>query len=362
MTALRVLIIAGSAGLRGALSEIVAQDPALEVMGTAVNPFAGARRIEDEIPDAIILDLDTPGMDGLTFLRKLMAQHPLPVVMISRRSEEEGPAAAEIRAAGATDVIVLPKVGVRSHILAAAGAIREKIKSAVKSHRRRPAPSPSQSVAPKLTADEILPPPNRRVKIGLTEPVICVGASTGGTESLRVLLEMLPRDCPGLVIVQHMPERFTATFAQRLDALCRISVKEAEHGDPVLRGRALIAPGNQHVLLSRRGRRYVVELKEGPLVSRHRPSVDVLFRSAARAAGRNAIGVIMTGMGDDGARGLMEMREAGSVNIAEDESTAVVFGMPKEAIARGAAEVIVPLPKIAGQILAIASRKQRERG
>jgi len=361
VSAFRVLIIAGSAGLRGALAEIVAQGPDLEVMGTAVDPIAGARRIEDEIPDAIILDLDTPKMDGLTFLRKLMAQHPLPVVMISTRGEAEASVAAEIRAAGAMDVIVLPKVGARSHILASAGALREKIKSAVRSRARRVAPLPSQSVAPKLTADEILPPPNRRARVALTEPVICVGASTGGTESLRVMLEMLPGDCPGLVIVQHMPERFTATFARRLDTLCQISVKEAEHGDPVLPGRALIAPGNRHMLLSRRGRRYVVELKEGPLVSRHRPSVDVLFRSAARAAGRNAIGVIMTGMGDDGARGLMEMREAGSVNIAEDESTAVVFGMPKEAIARGAAEVVVPLPRIAGQILAIASRK-RERG
>ena len=360
MSALRVLIIAGSAGIRGALAEIVAQGPGLEVMGTAVNPIAGARRIEDEIPDAIVLDLDTPKMDGLTFLRKLMAQHPLPVVMISTRGEAETLVTAEIRAAGAMDVIVLPKVGARSHILASADAVREKIKSAVRSRRRRPTPLPSQSVAPKLTADEILPPPNRRANVGLTEPVICVGASTGGTESLRVMLEMLPRDCPGLVIVQHMPERFTATFAQRLDKLCQISVKEAEHGDPVLPGCALIAPGTRHMLLSRRGRRYVVELKEGPLVSRHRPSVDVLFRSAARAAGRNAIGVIMTGMGDDGARGLTEMREAGSINIAEDESTAVVFGMPKEAIARGAAEVVVPLPRIAAQILAIASRK-RER-
>jgi two-component system chemotaxis response regulator CheB len=361
VTALRVLIVAGSAGLRGALAEIVAHDPGLEVMGTAVDPFAAARRIEDEIPNVIVLDLDTPGMDGLTFLRKLMAQHPLPVVMISARSEGEAPTAAEIQAAGACDVIALPKSGARAHILATAGTIRTKIRSAARRRMRRAAPAPSQSVAPKLTADAILPPPNRRARVGPTEPVICVGASTGGTESLRVLLEMLPQDCPGLVIVQHMPERFTTTFAQRLDALCRISVKEAEHGDPVLPGRALIAPGNQHMLLSRRGRRYVVELKEGPLVSRHRPSVDVLFRSAARAAGRNAIGVIMTGMGDDGARGLMEMREAGSVNIAEDESTAVVFGMPKEAIARGAAEVVVPLPRIAGQILAIASRK-RERG
>ena len=359
MSALRVLIIAGSAGIRGALAEIVAQDPGLEVMGTAADPFAGARRIEDEIPDAIILDTDTPRMDGLTFLRKLMAQYPLPVVIISSAIDVESPDATDILEAGAMDVISLPKAGARAHILASAGAIRRKLKSAVQRRLRTPAQLPSQTVSPKLTADAILPPPHRRAKVSPTEPVVCIGASTGGTESLRVVLEMLPRDCPGIVIVQHMPERFTATFARRLDALCQISVKEAEHNDPVLPGQALIAPGNRHMLLSRRGHGYVVELKDGPLVSRHRPSVDVLFRSAARAAGRNAVGVIMTGMGDDGARGLLEMHQTGSVTIAEHESTAVVFGMPKEAIARGGADIIVPLPGIADQILAIASKHRR---
>ena len=360
MSALRILIIAGSAGIREALAEIVAQDPGMEVMGTAADPIAGARRIEDEIPDAIILDMDTQRMDGLTFLRKLMAQHPLPVVIISTLIEAESPAATDIREAGAMDVVVLPKVETRAHIRASAGAIRQKVRLAVQRRLRRPAQLlPTQTVAPKLTADAVLPPPNRRATVSLTEPVVCIGASTGGTESLRVVLEMLPRDCPGIVIVQHMPERFTATFARRLDALCQISVKEAEHGDQVMPGRALIAPGNQHMLLSRRGRSYVVELKDGPLVSRHRPSVDVLFRSAARAAGRNAVGVIMTGMGDDGARGLLEMHQAGSVNIAEDESTAVVFGMPKEAIARGGTDIIVPLPRIAEQILAITLKTRR---
>ena len=359
MSALRVLIIAGSAGIRGALAEIVAQDPGLEVMGTAADPFAGARRIEDEIPDAIILDTDTPRMDGLTFLRKLMAQYPLPVVIISSAIDVESPDATDILEAGAMDVISLPKAGARAHILASADAIRRKLKSAVQRRLRTPAQLPSQTVSPKLTADAILPPPHRRAKVSPTEPVVCIGASTGGTESLRVMLEMLPRDCPGIVIVQHMPERFTATFARRLDASCQISVKEAEHNDPVLPGQALIAPGNRHMLLSRRGHGYVVELKDGPLVSRHRPSVDVLFRSAARSAGRNAVGVIMTGMGDDGARGLLEMHQAGSVTIAEHESTAVVFGMPKEAIARGGADIIVPLPRIADQILAIASKHRR---
>jgi two-component system chemotaxis response regulator CheB len=341
------------------LAEIVAQDASLEIMGTAGDPFAGARRLEDEIPDVILLDTDTPRMDGLTFLRKLMAQYPLPVVVISRLIDVESLGAAEILDAGAMDVVVLPKVEARANLLASAGAIREKIKSAVQRRLRSPAQGPSQTVSPKLTADVILPPPNRRAKVSPSEPVVCIGASTGGTESLRVVLEMLPRDCPGIVIVQHMPEGFTATFARRLDALCQISVKEAEHNDPVLPGHALIAPGNRHMLLGRRGRGYVVELMDGPLVSRHRPSVDVLFRSAARSAGRNAVGVIMTGMGDDGARGLLEMHQTGSVTIAEHESTAVVFGMPKEAIARGGADIIVPLPKIADQILAIASKHRR---
>jgi two-component system chemotaxis response regulator CheB len=359
LSAIRVLIIAGSAGIRGVLAEIVAQDPGLEVMGTAADPFAGARRIEDEIPDVIILDADTPRMDGLTFLRKLMAQYPLPVVIISSVIDAASPAATEILEAGAMDVIGLPKAGARAHILASADAIRKKLRSAVQRRLRSPADLPSQTVSPKLTADAILPPPHRRAKVSPTEPVVCIGASTGGTESLRVVLETLPRDCPGIVIVQHMPKRFTETFARRLDALCQISVKEAEPNDPVLPGHALIAPGNRHMLLRRRGHGYVVELKDGPLVSRHRPSVDVLFRSAARAAGRNAVGVIMTGMGDDGARGLLEMHQAGSVTIAEHESTAVVFGMPKEAIARGGADIIVPLPRIADQILAITSKNRR---
>src|SRR5450631_3815284 len=197
--ALRVLIIAGSAGIRGVLAEIVAQDPGLEVMGTAADPFAGARRIEDEIPDVIILDADTPRMDGLTFLRKLMAQYPLPVVIISSVIDAASPAATEILEAGAMDVIGLPKAGARAHILASADSIRKKLKSAVQRHLRSPAQSPSQTVSPKLTADAILPPPNRRAKVSPTEPVVCIGASTGGTESLRVVLEALPRDCPGIV-------------------------------------------------------------------------------------------------------------------------------------------------------------------
>ena len=358
MKALRILIVAGTAGIRGTLAEIIAQDPNLEVMGTVADPFTAARRMRDEAPDAIILDMKTPRMDGLTFLQKLKEQSPLPVVMISTQAEEASPAVADAIGAGATDVILLPHVGTRAHLLANAGVIRDRVKVAIKRHLRQPTHAASQMVQPKLTADAILPPAARGTKVKLTEPVICIGVSTGGTDSLRIVLEMLPTDCPGIVVVQHMPENFTATFARRLDASCRISVKEADNNDRVLPGHALIAPGNRHILLGRRGDRYVVELKDGPLVCRHRPSVDVLFRSAARFAGGNAVGVIMTGMGDDGARGMLEMHQAGSATMAEHESTAVVYGMPKEAIARGGVDVIVPLTKIAEQILALAAKRR----
>jgi two-component system chemotaxis response regulator CheB len=359
VTALRILIIAGTAGIRGTLAEIVAADPELEVMGTVPDPLVAARRLREEAPDAIILDMETPRFEALTFLAKLREQSSLPVVMISAKAAEGSPELAAAIEAGATDIMLLPDAGARVHLLANADAIRDNLKAVVKDHRRAPAEPPSRRVQPKLTADAILPPPARWVKVKPTEPIICIGVSTGGTESLQAVLQRLPSDCPGVVAVQHMPENFTATFARRLDKACRISVKEAADNDPVLPGHALIAPGNRHTLLVRRGDRYVVEVKDGPLVSRHRPSVDVLFRSAARSAGPNAVGVIMTGMGDDGARGLLEMHEAGASTIAEHESTAVVYGMPKEAIARGGVDKVVPLARIAAQILAFTDQRRR---
>ena len=359
MKRLRILVVAGTAGVRGALAQIIAQDAGLEVMATAADPFMAARRMRDEAPDAIILDLATPRMDGPTFLRKLREQSALPVLVIAAQAAQSSPIVAEAIDAGATDVVLLPGEATRALLLANADAIRDRLKAAVKRLLRAPADAPSQRVQPKLTADAILPPAVRWAKVKPTEPVVCIGVSTGGTESLRVVLEMLPPDCPGVVVVQHMPENFTATFARRLDALCRIAVKEAEDDDPVLPGHALIAPGNRHILLARRGERYVVELHDGPLVSRHRPSVDVLFRSAARSAGANAIGVIMTGMGDDGARGMRELHDAGAATIAEHESTAIVYGMPKEAIARGGVDAVVPLNRIAAQIMALAANRRR---
>ena len=355
---IRVLIIDDSASVRQTLSAILSADPEIEVMGVAGDPFIAARRLQEDVPDVITLDVEMPRMDGITFLRKLMAQRPIPVVMCSSLTEAGSETLMQALEAGAVDIILKPKVGVADHLAESAERIRDVVKAAAGARlsARRIAP-PSMRVAEKLTADAMLPAPTHRAMAKTTEMVACLGASTGGTESLREVLEVLPANAPGIVIVQHMPERFTAAFAKRLNSLCEVEVKEAQDGDPVLRGHVLIAPGgDKHMMLERQGARYYVSVREGPPVNRHRPSVDVLFRSAARAAGANALGVIMTGMGDDGANGLGEMRAAGAMTIAQDEATSVVFGMPKEAIARGAAQKIVPLDAIAREIMAADRR------
>jgi len=345
----RVLIVDDSALVRQTLSEILSADPEIEVMATAGDPFIAAERMEEEVPDVITLDIEMPRMDGLAFLQKIMSQHPIPVVICSSLAESGAETALKALEYGAVEIVAKPRVGCAQFLRESSTTICGVVKSAasVRPNKLRAA----HVVEPKLTADAILAPATRAM-LETTEKVIVVGASTGGTEALRTFLEVLPEDTPGIVIVQHMPEMFTRTFANRLDTLCRISVKEAETNDTVLRGRALIAPGNHHLLLKRSGARYYVEIKDGPLVSRHRPSVDVLFRSAARYAGRNAVGVIMTGMGDDGARGLLEMRENGAITIAQDEATSIVFGMPNEAIKRGAAQEVLPLGSIAPAVLA----------
>jgi two-component system chemotaxis response regulator CheB len=354
---IRVLIVDDSASVRQTMAKILGSDPEIEVIGTASDPFAAARRIQEEVPDVITLDVEMPRMDGITFLRKLMAQHPLPVVMCSSLTEEGSATLMQALEAGAVDVILKPRMDVPQFLEEASIRICDAVKGAAKARLRtglakRPdVRPPSRVPEQKLTADVIMPAPvPGHAMARTTETIICMGASTGGTESLRVVLEALPADCPGILIVQHMPEKFTEAFARRLDGLCAMEVKEAADGDTVLRGRVLIAPGNKHMLLQRSGARYYIQIKDGQLVSRHRPSVDVLFRSAARFAGANALGIIMTGMGDDGARGLGEMKSAGSVTIAQDEASCVVFGMPKEAIARGAADKIMPLELLAGEI------------
>lgn len=345
---IRVLIVDDSAVVRQTLSRLLSEDPEIEVIATAGDPFVAAERIAEQIPDVITLDIEMPRMDGLTFLKKLMSQHPIPVVICSSLVEEGAQSTIRALEYGAVDIVAKPRLGTRQFLEESRIALCHVVKAAAAARIR--SPRASQLVEPKLTADAILSRATRAMA-ETTEKVVVIGASTGGTEALRVLLEGLPADAPGIVIVQHMPELFTRAFAARLDGLCAITVKEAASNDTVLRGRALIAAGNHHLLLKRSGARYHVEVKDGPLVCRHRPSVDVLFRSAARYAGQNAVGVILTGMGDDGARGMLEMKEAGAITIAQDEATSVVFGMPKEAIKLNAVDKTLPLECIAGAVL-----------
>ncbi|EIZ80629.1 response regulator [Novosphingobium sp. Rr 2-17] len=350
---IRVLIIDDSALVRQTMTTVLEEDPEIEVMGTAADPFAAAKRIKEEVPDVITLDVEMPRMDGITFLRKLMSQCPIPVVMCSSLTEEGSDTLLQAMEAGAVDVILKPQVGVAEHLADHNLQIRDAVKAAAKARVKGGSAHAPRSTAPqkKLTADAVLPPPSGRAMSRTTEMVVCLGASTGGTEALRQVLEALPANSPGVVVVQHMPVNFTRAFATRLNTLCETDVKEAVDGDPVLRGQVLIAPGGKHMMLERRGARYYVSVRDGPLVSRHRPSVDVLFRSVARAAGANAVGVIMTGMGDDGARGMLELKQAGARTFAQDEATSIVFGMPKEAIAHGGVEKIVPLGHIASELL-----------
>ena len=345
---IRVLIVDDSAVVRQTLRDVLESDPEIEVIATAGDPFVAADRIAEQVPDVITLYIEMPRMDGLTFLKKLMSQHPIPVVICSSLADEGAQSTFRALEYGAVEIITKPKMGTKQFLEDSRIEICNAVKAAAGARLRNL--GPSHTVEPKLNADCILSPATHAM-VETTEKVVVIGASTGGTEALKTLLEALPADTPGIVIVQHMPELFTRAFANRLDSLCAITVKEAETNDSVIRGRALIAPGNHHMLLKRSGARYYVEIKDGPLVCRHRPSVDVLFRSAARYAGQNVVGVILTGMGDDGARGMLEMKQAGAVNIAQDEATCIVFGMPKEAIKLGGVDKVMPLPAIAGAIL-----------
>ncbi len=350
---IRVLIVDDSALVRQTLSDILGSDPEIEVVGTAQDPYIAAQRLRSVVPDVITLDIEMPRMDGLTFLKKLMGQHPIPVVICSSLAAEGAETTLRAFEYGAVEVIQKPRLGTRQFLEESRIRICDAVKAAARARVKRY--TPGLEVAPKLTADAVLPPVRTRAMAETTEKVVVIGASTGGTEALREVLQALPADAPGIVVVQHMPEHFTAAFARRLDGLCRVHVKEAADGDPVLRGQVLIAPGNRHTLLKRSGARYHVEVKDGPLVCRHRPSVDVLFRSAARYAGPNAVAVIMTGMGDDGAKGMAELKQVGAATIGQDEATCVVFGMPKEAIELGAVDRVVPLGRIAQEILQLAA-------
>ncbi len=351
MEKIRVLIVDDSAVVRQALEKTLSSDKEIEVVGTAVDPFMAAKKMQSVEPDVITLDVEMPRMDGITFLQKLMSQHPIPVVICSSLADKGSETGIKALQLGAIDIISKPKLGTKQFLEESRILICDVVKAAAQTKLKK-SKGPASTIRPakKLTADAILPKSTSKAMVQTTEKIVVVGASTGGTEALRIFLEALPSDSPGMVIVQHMPENFTTAFANRLDSLCQVSVKEAADNDSVVRGRVLIAPGNRHALLKRSGARYFVEVKEGPLVSRHRPSVDVLFRSASRYAGKNACGVIMTGMGDDGAKGLLEMKENGATTIAQDEATCVVFGMPNEAIKLGAADYVLPLNNIAGEV------------
>lgn len=345
---IKVMIIDDSAVVRQTLTSVLTSDPKIGEVISANDPYHAVEKLKRFVPDVIILDIEMPRMDGLTFLQKLMAQHALPVIICSTLSEKGSEVAMKAFEYGALEVVEKAKINTKSFLEESRMIFLDKVKAAalakLKKKNRKVQPV---KTSPKLTADAVLPAKRSKAMLQTTEKVVVVGASTGGTEALRVFLEAMPLDIPGIVIVQHMPENFTAAFAKRLNGTCRITVKEATDNDSVLRGHALIAPGNHHVLLNRSGARYYVNVKGGPLVSRHRPSVDVLFRSAAQYAGRNSIGIIMTGMGDDGARGLLEMKEAGASTVAQDEETSVVFGMPLKAIEIGAVDKVAPLEKLA---------------
>ncbi len=355
MDKIKVLVVDDSALVRQTLVSILESDPQIEIVGVAADPYIAVEKIKECIPDVITLDIEMPRMDGLTFLKKLMSQHPIPVVVISTLTEKGTDSALLALEYGAVEVLAKPKVNTKVLLEQSKIELCDKVKAAALANVKKrvfSARGPiGGEVAPKLSADAVLSKRTSASMVQTTETVIAIGASTGGTEALKVLLEGFPSDCPGIVIVQHMPEMFTKQFAQRLDSICKVNVKEAENGDKVLRGHALLSPGGKHMMLKRSGAFYYVEIVDGPLVNRHRPSVDVLFRSVARYAGKNVVGAILTGMGDDGAKGMLEMKEAGAHTIAQDEASCVVFGMPKEAIKLGGADKIMPLTEISKYIM-----------
>jgi two-component system, chemotaxis family, protein-glutamate methylesterase/glutaminase len=345
----RVVIIDDSALMRELLARILTQDPEIEVVATAPDPVVGWERIKATMPDVVTLDVEMPKMDGLKFLEMLMAHSPRPVLMVSSLTEQHCETTFKALELGAVDFVTKPKIDVQTGTVALAAELCAKVKSAALT-RPQVRTRTQQAVAAPVKA-----PPISAALIKGTHKVIAVGASTGGTEALREMLGTLPPDAPGVVVVQHMPEKFTRSFAERLDKLCRVRVKEASDGDRVLPGHVLIAPGSFHMEVNRSGASYVARVFQGPTVSGHRPSVDVLFDSCARSLGANAVAVILTGMGADGARGMLAMKQAGAHTIAQDEASCVVFGMPREAIACGAVDEVMPLPRIGAAALKAAA-------
>jgi len=356
MSKIDVLVVDDSAVVRQVVSSILEEDTNIKVIGAVADPIFALERMKRQWPDVIVLDVEMPRMDGITFLKKIMAEHPTPVVICSSLTEKGAETTMQALAAGAVNIVTKPKAGLKRFLEDASEDLCAAVKAAARAnvHRLKPNPKMAEKASPKLTADAVLPAAAHAMA-QTTERIVAIGTSTGGTQALETVLTTLPRVSPGIVIVQHMPEMFTGAFANRLNDICEIEVREARNNERVVPGQALIAPGGKHMLLKRSGAQYYVEVIDGPLVNRHRPSVDVLFRSTAKFAGKNALGIIMTGMGDDGARGLLEMREAGAETIGQDEKTCVVYGMPKEAAKMGAVSRVLPLQEIAGAMLFFAN-------
>lgn len=344
----KVLIVDDSATVRQVLSRELSRQPGIQVVGTAPDPYVARDMIVSLKPDVLTLDIEMPRMDGLTFLRKLMKYHPMPVIVVSSLAAKGCAMAIACLEAGAIEAV--PKPNESYSIGDVATLIADLVRGATKIKVQRPSAASTVVAKPVST-------PTLVGSVALAETthkVIALGASTGGTDALKVVLEAMPKNCPGIVMTQHMPQGFTAAFAQRLNGTCQIEVKEAVNGDWVTPGRALLAPGNFHLKLDRDGARYIVRVIDGPRVSRHKPSVDVLFESVARVAGKNALGAIMTGMGNDGAAGMLSMHKAGAVTIAQDEASCVVYGMPKEAVKAGGVQIVSPLNQISSHIMAYA--------
>ena len=338
----RVLIVDDSALIRSVMREIISSQPDMEVVGVAPDPLVARDLIRQTNPDVLTLDIEMPKMDGLDFLERLMRLRPMPVVMVSSLTERGSETTLRALELGAVDFVAKPKMSIQSGMRDYAELIADKIRAASRAR---------EHARPRHSAHSGQLPASLRNPLMSSERLIIIGASTGGTEAIREFLQQMPSDCPGILIVQHMPEGFTRSFAQRLDQLCRVSVKEAEGGERVLPGHAYLAPGHSHLLLTKSGANYVTQLDAGPPVNRHRPSVDVLFESAALNAGKNAVGVILTGMGKDGAAGMLKMREAGAINFAQDENSCIVYGMPREAVAIGAVHQVASLQQLPGRVL-----------
>ena len=348
---IKVIVVDDSAVVRQVVTGLLQADPEIEVLCAVADPLLAISRMNTQWPDVIVLDIEMPRMDGITFLKKIMSERPTPVVICSTLAEAGAKTSLEALAAGAVAIITKPTIGLKQFLVDASDDLVSTVKAAAKANVKKLRSTPVV-MREKHTADVIMSAVDHHAAmVQTTERVVALGTSTGGTQALEVVLTSLPRVCPGIVIVQHMPGKFTAEFAKRLNSICQITVKEAQNGDRVVNGCALVAPGGKHMLLRRNGAQYYVEVMDGPLVNRHRPSVDVLFRSVAKAAGANALGVIMTGMGDDGAAGLLEMRNAGARTVSQDEESCVVYGMPKEAVKRGGVEKTVPLQAIGREIM-----------